>query len=68
MSKYISAFPWQIDDGEIMRGNRGMTLRDYFAGRAMQALIQKYAIDQHKLTADTAYDFADAMMKAREAE
>jgi hypothetical protein len=61
-----SAFPWQIDNGETMRGHKGMTLRDYFAAKAMQALLQKYAVDKHKLIADTAYDFADAMMKARE--
>jgi len=43
----------------------GMTLRDYFAAKAMQALLHKYAIDKHKLIADSAYDFADAMLEAR---
>lgn len=42
----------------------GMTLRDYFAAKAMQAFIDKYShegdISRH------AYKVADAMMKARQ--
>jgi len=34
-----SAFPWQIDNGETMRGHKGMTLRDYFASKAMQGML-----------------------------
>ena len=43
----------------------GMTLRDYFAAKAMQALI-----DNDTLFSDIAiqaYQLADAMLKAREA-
>jgi hypothetical protein len=45
-----------------------ITLRDYFAAQAMQALISR----ETRLSQDpmiytgAAYDFADAMLKARE--
>jgi len=48
----------------------GMTLRDYFAAKAMQGYCSN---QQHTssctvgLTADCAYEMADAMLKAREA-
>lgn len=41
----------------------GMTLRDYFAAKAMQALVQGNYFD---VTAKQAYEMADAMLKARE--
>jgi hypothetical protein len=59
-----SAFPWQIDNGETMRGHKGMTLRDYFAAKAMQAYIQNFSDDSD--ISRYAYALADAMMKARE--
>jgi len=49
----------------------GMTLRDYFAAKAMQAVITGYAT-QNKVDsysdywAGFAYEMADAMLKARE--
>ena len=56
---------------------KGMTLRDYFAAKAMQALIQfedKALPYESRNTKDfddrvsyQAYRYADAMMKAREA-
>jgi hypothetical protein len=49
----------------------GMALRDYFAGLAMQALLARttYHIeDAPRDIAEEAYDYADAMLKAREAE
>jgi hypothetical protein len=53
----------------------GMTLRDYFAAKAMQAQISMpetlLAIRRKAVTADqicgSCYEWADAMMKAREA-
>jgi len=51
---------------------KGMTLRDYFAAKAMQAVITGYAT-QNKVDsysdywAGFAYEMADAMLKAREA-
>jgi hypothetical protein len=66
------AFPVQsvyIEDQET--NSRGMTLRDYFAAKAMQAnltVIREF-LDEHwrmGLALD-AYAMADAMLKAREA-
>jgi hypothetical protein len=51
----------------------GMTLRDYFAAKAMQGLIGcsdwRESMDEHNasdFTAFSAYAMADAMLKARE--
>ena len=56
----IPAFPihWENHD-------KGMTLRDYFAARAMQALIDNDGLFSEIPT--QAYALADAMLKAREA-
>jgi hypothetical protein len=46
----------------------GMTLRDYFAAKAMQAMVSVPDVDMsHESYADWAYRQADAMLKAREA-
>ena len=45
----------------------GMTLRDYFAAKAMQALISRKDFEFEDSAWENAYDMADAMMKAREA-
>ena len=44
---------------------KGMTLRDYFAAKAMQALIDNDGLFSEIPT--QAYALADAMLKAREA-
>lgn len=44
-----------------------MTIRDYFAAKAMQAIGVTYHDDQHAEIAETAYKMADAMLRAREA-
>ncbi len=45
----------------------GMTLRDYFAAKAIQALITKGADILHaERVSNAAYIWADAMLKARE--
>jgi hypothetical protein len=44
----------------------GMTLRDYFAAKAMQAMTHRGDGDMYFCSAQ-AYKMADAMMKAREA-
>jgi hypothetical protein len=65
------AFPVQsiyIEDQET--NSRGMTLRDYFAAKAMQALLSDtdWRLDMDmEDTAKAAYMTADEMMKAREA-
>jgi hypothetical protein len=58
-----SAFPC-----DISAVRRGMTLRDYFAAKAMQALIasnDEGAGDRLQDIPGYAYDIADAMLKAR---
>lgn len=45
----------------------GMSLRDYFAAKAMQAMVSVPDFDMsHESYADWAYRQADAMLKARE--
>ncbi len=62
------AFPTHPDGALI---NDGMTLRDYFAAKAMQACLQNARpedTDEPLITwAQDAYDMADAMLKARKA-
>jgi hypothetical protein len=70
-----SAFPWTVDDGESVIGNKGMTLRDYFAAKAMQGLIAHEERakqlsganlgDFDERVAFAAFRYADKMMKAR---
>ncbi len=55
----------------MMRSLQGMTLRDYFAAKALQAILSE-APDYHQKyefidLADFSYQCADAMLKAREA-
>ena len=49
---------------------KGMTLRDYFAAKAMQGLlagtVTPTTVWSHDEVAETAYNVADAMLKARE--
>lgn len=47
----------------------GMTLRDYFAAKAMQAILldPRNESDSYNIDANNAYMVADAMLKAREA-
>ena len=47
--------------------NSGMTLRDYFAAKAMQGFQEQWVYDNSDEIANKAYAMADAMMKAREA-
>ena len=48
----------------------GMTLRDYFAAKAMQGLLASYGNNLEpspKLCAEWSYAMSDAMLKARQA-
>jgi hypothetical protein len=79
------AFPTGIitdGKGKIIGGSNGMTLRDYFAAKAMQGFLAAKAwhpdfnypadfnFDAGKRAADAvseaAYKYADQMLKARE--
>lgn len=42
---------------------KGMDLRDYFAAKAMQAMVNEY--DDFNMMSKYAYQIADAMMEAR---
>lgn len=53
---------WLNNTGGAARD--GLTVRDYFAAKAMQALIEKFD-ESPEESADEAYDWADAMMKVR---
>ena len=46
----------------------GMSLRDYFAAKAMQSLLACEGEASTKSVAKAAYFIADAMLRAREAE
>jgi len=67
------AFPFSIefDNPDGSKGvaySHGMTLRDYFAAKAMQGFCSRHDADTweaEELAAD-AYAQADAMLKARE--
>lgn len=48
-------------------GLPGMTLRDYFAAKAMQGMMHDVTQPVGEVIADWAYEVADAMLKAREA-
>jgi hypothetical protein len=69
-----SAFPTGIitdDKGKIIGGSNGMTLRDYFAAKAMQEFLDEVGSQSDQVWFDqiakNAYRMADTMMKAREA-
>ena len=75
MQNNRSAFPWTVDDGETVKGEKGMTLRDYFAAQALTgAQIWDAVLNGREATqfaggvdklAEVAYAVADAMLKAR---
>ena len=62
----MKAFPY-TQDVEYFRKAHGMDLRDYFAAKAMQALLWNpdKALDDKEDVVLAAYEYADAMMKAR---
>ena len=78
----MKAFPWQewinTTDPYTMNpvSHGGMDLRDYFAAKAMQVLMQDYLRDMEwevdnpyehfNCAIEVSYRVADAMMKARE--
>lgn len=63
------AFPSHGSMGEVVQ--EGMSLRDYFAAKAMQAYIARQGYDMDNDTFDErisrwSYETADAMLRARE--
>ena len=73
----VPAFPIPLSPGQSWNGMEppdGMTLRDYFAAKAMQELARSfYANDDSdnfkvalRAMCNESYQWADAMIKARE--
>lgn len=66
------AFPAHHFD--LAEGEHGMTLRDYFAAKAMQGMLANPKLQEQILKAgqswieESAWSVADAMLKAREQE
>jgi hypothetical protein len=62
------AFPFEYFDEQLQRARvmHGMTLRDYFAAKAMQTIAANPHWTEEGI-AEAAYKQADAMLKAREA-
>jgi hypothetical protein len=64
----VSFWPTQGDYADIeCVCQDGMDLRDYFAAKAMAALVERGATNV-KMTARMAYQQADAMLERREEE
>jgi hypothetical protein len=56
-------------EGGVIEHHKGMTLRDFFAAKAMQGMYAKGSFPTGIMldTAKEAYEMADAMLQAREA-
>ena len=65
-----AAFPLINEHTHPTTINNGMTLRDYFAGQALVGMLQNYTTQKFGVGEQTcargAYEFADAMLAARE--
>jgi len=61
----MPAFP--TENSYLVSTLHGMTLRDYFAAKAMQGMITRRISNEHD-DALIAYKMADAMMKERDAQ
>ncbi|QMN51500.1 hypothetical protein HVW69_14585 [Citrobacter freundii] len=70
-----TAFPTEESNYEKIWSSPGMTLRDYFAAKAMAAIVRRWdghsfgggpASPQYRELAVDAYYIADEMLRARE--
>lgn len=61
----IPAFPAMHYD--LAENEHGLTMRDYFAAKAMQGLLAGTNTSDGAMIVRDAYKIADAMLKAREA-
>lgn len=61
-----SAFPQWKSLGNAAISEGGLTMRDYFAAKAMNGMLCNPEFPQEMDIASAAYEVADAMMKARE--
>jgi hypothetical protein len=60
----IPAFPMAVPENWDSIQD-GMTLRDYFAGQALIALLSRSDFLRSKIIAENAYAYADAMLEER---
>jgi hypothetical protein len=67
MKAFPSSEPIYGDGIVGVKENKGMDLRDWFAGKALTGLLTEASGDyEDGAIAELAYGLADAMMKARE--
>ena len=61
------AFPINANESADRCIYTGMTLRDYFAAKAMQGILASFTSSQPDIAiaAKASYKYADAMLKAR---
>lgn len=59
------AFPAKLD---YVQFSTGMTLRDWFAGMALQGIVRTSRAERPHHDSELAYKHADAMLSAREAK
>lgn len=52
-------------DSRLIPASNGMTLRDWFAGMALQEMIKIYSSRNLEKLASWSYEIADAMLAAR---
>ena len=67
--KNIPAFPLEMVYTQENEKFNGMTLRDYFAAKAMQGILSGYthgSIPPTESLTPASYKIADAMLKARD--
>ena len=64
--KNMTAFPLYVPDEDGGFCQKGMTLRDWFAGQALKSGMCPCNYHNYDATADWCYKQADAMMEARE--
>ena len=62
----MKAFPMTHPSENTRFIDAGMDLRDYFASQALSSIISAYKGEDTESASLTAYEYADAMMKARE--
>lgn len=65
MSKNNGGWAFPVNDGPYFNQDSGMTMRDYFASKAMQSIPLSLEKNEQSLIAQAAYKMADAMLEAR---
>ena len=65
LDDYVHAGP-RYTMGGFNKGNgQGMSMRDYFAGKAMLNIMVDERVGSYKFAAEESYKMADAMLEAR---